>query len=51
MNNNILMYGYSERFGATGRTAGPDGIQWRRQNDLIKLADFQEWPKRDGVWN
>jgi len=44
------MYGFSERFGATGRTVGSDGIQWRRQNDLVELVDIQERQKRNGVW-
>lgn len=38
----------SERLGATGRTIGPDGVQWRGQNDAVELVDFPERPERDG---
>lgn len=43
----LLFIGFSEWFGTTGRTFGPDGIQRCRQNHPVELADFQERPERD----
>jgi len=39
---------FSERFGATGRTLGADGVQRRRKDHPVELADVQKRPQRDG---